>query len=249
MMQARAVPGRVDQVQEMRTSFLEGLGCQFVSDSLLHRGAGNPYLLLDGDDEVGYGVVLNRYDPGHIHEFYLNRDYDLHYAEALAQSSGATHVRAQTNMPLMLQVACDLTSSLEVEYVLFEDHEQSPLQAPMEGIRFAEVFDVEPNHPDSRYFSLVVNDQVAVKGGYLGHYNPPYVDVYMDLQQEMRGKGLGSYFVQEVRRQALQRGKKPAARCGIDNLASRRTLMRGGFRPCGHLVFGPMRSLPPLRSV
>jgi RimJ/RimL family protein N-acetyltransferase len=33
----------------------------------------------------------------------------------------------------------------------------------------------------------------------------------------------------------------PAARCNVANLASRRTLQRAGFVPCGALIVGDLR--------
>jgi hypothetical protein len=44
--------------------------------------------------------------------------------------------------------------------------------------------------------------------------------------------------VQEVKRICYEAGKKPAARTGEDNIASRRTLEKAGFVVCGRLLVG-----------
>jgi hypothetical protein len=36
-------------------------------------------------------------------------------------------------------------------------------------------------------------------------------------------------------------GSIPSARCNVDNLASRRTLQKAGFVPCGVLIAGDLR--------
>lgn len=80
-----------------------------------------------------------------------------------------------------------------------------------------------------------------VRGGYLCHYNPPYADVHMEVEEAWRQRGIGAWFVQEVRRAALAAGKVPAARCDVTNLLSRRTLERGGLVCCGEIVEGSLR--------
>src|SRR5258708_32365740 len=51
---------------------------------------------------------------------------------------------------------------------------------------------------------LQVDGRPAGKGGILFHYNPPYGDVYMDIEQSFRGRGFGPYLVQEVKRPAYE---------------------------------------------
>jgi GNAT superfamily N-acetyltransferase len=60
----------------------------------------------------------------------------------------------------------------------------------------------------------------------------------MEVEETSRRKGYGSYLIQEIKRVCYAAGKKPAARCGPENIASRRTLEKAGFRVCGHLLVG-----------
>lgn len=73
-------------------------------------------------------------------------------------------------------------------------------------------------------------------GGLLFHYNPPFADIYMEVEEAHRRRGFGSYLVQELRRIAYEIGHVPAARCDVGNIASRRTLQRSGLLPCGHIL-------------
>jgi GNAT superfamily N-acetyltransferase len=79
---------------------------------------------------------------------------------------------------------------------------------------------------------------IAAAGGILFHYNRPYGDIYMKVAEPFRMRGLGTYLVQELKRTCYEGGSTPAARCNPKNLASRKTLQRAGFVPCGHILKG-----------
>jgi GNAT superfamily N-acetyltransferase len=70
----------------------------------------------------------------------------------------------------------------------------------------------------------------------LCHYNPPYGDIFMEVDERFRNRGFGSYLVQEVKRVCYESGKRPAARCDVTNEASRRTLQKAGLLPCARIV-------------
>jgi len=65
-------------------------------------------------------------------------------------------------------------------------------------------------------------------------------NIYLKIVDPFRGKGFGAYLVQELKRACRAGGSVPAARCNIGNLASRRTLQKAGFVPCGNLVAGDL---------
>ena len=83
-----------------------------------------------------------------------------------------------------------------------------------------------------------VERKVAGAGGVLFHYNRPYGDIYMKVAEPFRRRGLGSYLVQEMKRICYEQGNVPAARCNPGNIASRKTLQKAGFVPCGHILSG-----------
>jgi GNAT superfamily N-acetyltransferase len=84
---------------------------------------------------------------------------------------------------------------------------------------------------------------VAGAGGVLFHYNRPYGDIYMKVAEAYRNRGFGAYLVQEMKRVCYERGNVPAARCNPRNIASRRTLQKAGFVPCGHILVGALKRL------
>jgi GNAT superfamily N-acetyltransferase len=78
--------------------------------------------------------------------------------------------------------------------------------------------------------------RILATGGFLTHYNPPYADVFMEVNEVARGKGVGAYLVQELKRACYEAGYLPASRCNVNNTASRRTLQRAGFAVCGQIL-------------
>jgi hypothetical protein len=70
---------------------------------------------------------------------------------------------------------------------------------------------------------LEFDGNVVAQGGILFHYNRSYGDIYMEVAGPFRRRGLGSYFVQELKRAAYDLGSVPCARCNTTNIPSRRT--------------------------
>jgi len=96
---------------------------------------------------------------------------------------------------------------------------------------------VHEHEPIGEWMIEVAGEAVAT-GGALHRYNPPYADIYMEVAEAHRRRGYGSYLVQEIRRVCYETGKRPAARCGASNVASRATLQKAGFLPCARLLVG-----------
>ena len=78
-------------------------------------------------------------------------------------------------------------------------------------------------------------------GGFLTHYNPPFADLFMEVEQSHRRKGAGGYLVQELTKECYLGGRVPAARCNLENQPSRATLTKAGFRDCGFMLVGASR--------
>jgi len=160
---------------------------------------------------------------------------------ALVEASGATHLEAQTNIPAMDDLLAEVATGIHVEHVLFQDGPATHLEVPDARIRPRTTGDVAP---DGEWIVDVGWRPVAA-GGILRHYNPPFADLFLEVIPEMRGRGLGSFFVQELRRICHAEGLTPAARCAPDNVASRRALVRGGLVECGELRVGKLTPLSP----
>ena len=85
---------------------------------------------------------------------------------------------------------------------------------------------------------LRLGEEKVGGGGILFHYNEPYGDIYMDVAEPFRRRGLGAYLVQELKRETYRLGSIPAARCSPDNVGSRKTLQKAGFVPYAHILNG-----------
>jgi GNAT superfamily N-acetyltransferase len=74
--------------------------------------------------------------------------------------------------------------------------------------------------------------------GFLLHYNKPFADLWMEVREDHRRQGLGSFVLQEVKKECYLAGRVPAARCNMKNPGSRGTLIRAGMRVCGFVLIG-----------
>ena len=94
--------------------------------------------------------------------------------------------------------------------------------------------------PEGDWMLLEVSGEVAATGGILYHYNRPYGDIWMEVAEPFRGRGFGTYLVQELKRICREGGSVPCARCNTGNVASRKTLQKAGFVPCAHMLCGKL---------
>ncbi len=221
------------ELQSLQQLYRQEMSCQLIYDSHLARGLTDGYLATLDGHVAAYGAVTNRYDKGRLVEFYTLpqvRALALDFYREILAASAATHIAAQTNCPLPLLMLYDFAMSIRPENVLFQDAFTSSLTCPAGN--FQKVASAQDE------WGIAVNDEVVASGGFLCHYNPPYGDIFMNVVEPKRRKGFGSFLVQELKRVCYEAGKKPAARCNADNLASRKTLEKAGLLPCGRLLVG-----------
>jgi GNAT superfamily N-acetyltransferase len=64
----------------------------------------------------------------------------------------------------------------------------------------------------------------------------------MEVDEQFRRRGYGSYLIQELKRASYEAGLVPAARCNAANPASRATLQKAGLLPCARLLSGVLAS-------
>lgn len=206
-----------------------------VRDSILGRGLANGWLLEADSLPIGYGGVWNAHYPGRLMEFWLepfHRDRADGCYRELIRASGADAVEAQTNIPWMVEPLRALRCEVREEHILFEEGVETDLTLP--GAEFRERRERDAG-PDGD-FVVELGGRIVGAGGFLCHYNAPFVDLYMAVSEESRGVGVGSWLIQELRGVVRGAGLVPAARCDVDNEASRRTLLKGGLRECGRIV-------------
>jgi GNAT superfamily N-acetyltransferase len=225
------------------------MNCQIVHDSI-HRRAGwtTTYLLAMGGVEAGFGSIAIAgpwTDKPTIFEFFVRpehrgRAFDLF--EALLTASGARFMEIQSSDLLLSVMLHTYARDIQAEAIVFQDRLTTTLPAmgavlhcgmPEKAIR--RCIDERQGGPEWR---LELNGETAATGGILFHYNRPYGDIYMDVAEPFRGRGFGSYLVQELKRLAYELGSIPAARCNPGNIASRKTLQKAGFVPCANILNG-----------
>ncbi len=235
-----------NEVEGLRDLYRQEANCQIISDAILSRGRADPYLILVDGRVGGYGGVRNTdASKGRLMEFYALPDLRAGalpmFRELLAVSQ-ATHIEAQTNIPLLLLMLLDCARNIISDAILFEDARTTRLACP-EGILRRVGAEDAPHifphrHEPVGDWMIEAGGTAVATGGAYFHYNPPYGDIFMEVAEPHRGRGHGSYLVQEVKRVCYEMGKKPAARCNVSNVASRRTLQKAGFLPCARLLVG-----------
>jgi hypothetical protein len=60
----------------------------------------------------------------------------------------------------------------------------------------------------------------------------------MEVREDCRRQGLGSFLLQEVKRECYLAGRVPAARSSIVNIGSHAALCRAGLRVSGFMLTG-----------
>jgi GNAT superfamily N-acetyltransferase len=239
----------IEDIAAWRDLYRQEMNCQIVHDSLhTRKGWTQSYLFISGGAIAGYGSVVAGgpwKDIPTIFEFYVlpsSRRHVFDFFNALLKASNATMIEAQTNDALLSVMLLTFAQDAASESILFHDRLLTLLSP--EGAIFrralpddaARVF-IHECEPEGDWV-VEVGGEIAATGGVLFHYNRPYGDIYMEVAEPFRRRGLGSYLVQELKRVCYEQGSVPAARCDPKNIASRQTLQKAGFVPCGLILKG-----------
>jgi GNAT superfamily N-acetyltransferase len=245
MMKIEVSRVEVGEIVPLRELYRHEMACQIVHDSFLQRGSSDPYLIRVGDRIAGYGLVANKHCPDIVNEFYTFPAYRaaaLPLFRQLLEVSRATRIRAQTNDRLLMLMLHDCATAISSEAILFEDALTTHLTCPAGTFRKVTEADKESlfehKHEPVGDWMIERDGAAVATGGALFHYNPPYGDIFMEVDESRRRSGFGSYLVQELKRICYETGKVPAARCHVSNVASRGTLQKAGLLPCGRILLG-----------
>jgi GNAT superfamily N-acetyltransferase len=237
------------EIERMRDIYRHEMNCQIMFDSIHARpGWTQEYSITDGKGKVGYGSVAVAgpwKEKPTVYEFFVlpqhrGRIFDAFIA--LLQSCGATEVETQSNAGLLTVMLHTFAPAVTSEAILFHDRLTTAHAPPGATFRRATPEDAEPMaqqqlDPQARWL-VTVEGVVAGAGDILFHYNRPYGDIFMAVGEPFRRRGIGTYLVQELKCVCYEGGSVPAARCNPKNIASRQTLQRAGFVPCGHILKG-----------
>ena len=235
------------EILGFRESYRREMNCQIVHDSI-HRRTGwtLTYCLEWQGVPSGFGSVAIGgpwKDNPTLFEFYVVpeqrvRVFDLF--EALLVTSNSRFLEIQSNEPLLDVMLHAYAHEIVSQKIVFQDGATTTIESGGAFLRQVTSSEETRNHIEHRQggpeWLLELNGNVVGKGGILFHYNVPYGDIYMEIDESFRRKGFGSYLVQELKRVAYEIGAVPCARCDTKNVASRRTLQRAGFVPFAHML-------------
>jgi GNAT superfamily N-acetyltransferase len=249
-MNVSVTPTSLDRIRLWRDMHRFEMNCQVVHDSIHDRPGWTQEFLLSVDDTpVGYGSLAiggpwkDTPTLYHVYVVPTHRQRLLDLCRRLVEVSEAVQITVQSNDPLATVMLHAFVTQATSNAILFHDRHLtalSPAGAIYRDATAAEAPDVPPQ--DLKYRGVVeVGGQVAATGGVMFHYNRPFGDIYMEVNEPFRRRGCGSFIVQELKRICYENGHIPAARCNPDNIASQRTLQKAGFVPCGHILTGAVR--------
>lgn len=237
------------EILPLRIRFREEMNCQIIHDSI-HRREGwtSSYLLEWSGTAAGFGSIAIGgpwKDKPTIFEFYLlpqHRARAFAFFEALLASSAARFFEVQSNELLTTALTLTYARDVATEKIVFQDQLTTELVvrgALLKSVKSEQEIQlcIERRQGGGEWL-LDLDGTIVAKGGILFHYNRPYGDIYMDVGEKFRRRGLGSYLVQELKRECYKLGAIPCARCSPTNVASRKTLQRAGFVPVAHILIG-----------
>jgi GNAT superfamily N-acetyltransferase len=244
-MEIQVTKTSLDEIRELRVQFLAEGDFQFTYDKCHLYNWADEYVFLLNGRKVGYGSVWGQNDRiarDSIFEFYVIPPYRRFmnpFFQAFQTACGAAIIECQSNDHLLTNMLYEYAQGIYAEAILFKDHCTTSLYIPDTTLYR------KPQKGDAGYdmggYCLLQHDEEVASGGFMLNYNMPYADIYMEVKPLHRQKGLGSYLVQELKKEIYLMGRVPAARCNIANQASKATLLKAGFITCGFRLTGSVR--------
>jgi RimJ/RimL family protein N-acetyltransferase len=237
-MKIEVVRTKLAEIQPLRDLFLAQARFQFICNKCHGAGWADTYLFTIDETRVGYGSVWGknkREDRDTIFEFFLLAPFRSHAGRIFTEFKrrpGIESVECQTNDHLLTAMMYEHARNIYAEAILFEDAFQTHF-----NIMDTVFLKNEPPGAEVEY-TLEQGGHRVAGGGYVWNYNFPYIDMYYEVEETHRQKGFGSLITQELKYEAYRLNRVPAARCNIDNKASKATLLKAGMRICGHRLVG-----------
>jgi GNAT superfamily N-acetyltransferase len=237
---------RLSKIQRLRALFLQELNAQVRYDAAHTRPGTAEYILRDGRVDIGYGSLKDSASGGGtLFEFYVVPPFRRHAREllhALIAHSKAEALECQTNDLFYTTLVRERHQEPTSDTILFAAGASNHLTSA-DGVfrarrRSDQVF--EHHAEPVGDFVIDVGGSVVATGGFLLHYNPPFADLFMEVRPDARRRGYGSFLIQGLIAECYLAGRVPAARTGTDNVASQRTLLKGGLRECARVLRGTL---------
>jgi GNAT superfamily N-acetyltransferase len=233
------------EILYLRNLFLQENNFQIRYNATHERGWADSYFILHNKEKIGYGC-LKEDSRDTVFEFYIIPSFRNVVRDAFQQFlhvSKAGFIECQSNDLLLSSLLYEFGQNIKSDTILFEEGISSDIKPGNVIFRKRSRGDVIFEHkaePVGDYV-LELNKEVVATGGFLLHYNMPFADLYMEVKEGCRRQGLGSLLIQQVKEQCYLSGRVPAARTGIDNIASKATLLRAGFKIAGYILLGEVK--------
>jgi len=242
-MQSKIIKTGLPEIAALRDLFLQEINCQFIYNKCHQFSWADTYQIVINEKLAGYGAVWgkdNRQDRDAIFEFYLLPRYRAHASEIFPLFSavcGALFVECQTNDPFLTAMLYEYCRDINAEAILFKEHFTTQLNIP--GVIFRKQAAGDNLEGDDGWV-LEKEGAIVATGGFVWNYNLPFIDMYYEVKPDWRKKGFGSFITQELKKEAYKMARVPAARCNINNRASKATLLKAGMQACGFIVTGSL---------
>ena len=132
-------------------------------------------------------------------------------------------------------MAFELAKNINTDAVLFETAYETAFK--IDGAQF--IKSKEPDEWDA--YSIQKDGEIVATGGFIWNYNFPYIDIYYEVKENFRKQGYGALIMQELKQEAYRLKRVPAARCNVNNQASKALLLKAGMRVCGYIIIGEVK--------
>ena len=241
----------LNEILQLRILFLQENNFQIRYNACHERGWSDSYVFIFNNEKIGYGSIKgkeNLIDRDAVFEFYLIssfRNLSSVVFEKFLHYSNACFIECQSNDLFLSSLLYKHGQNINSDVVLFEENFSSNIKINSALFRKRKNEDVIFEHTAEPVgdFIIEINNEVVATGGFLLHYNMPFADLYMEVEESHRKKGFGSFLIQELKQQCYLSGRVPAARTCVDNIASQATLKKAGLRIAGFMLLGQIKQI------
>jgi hypothetical protein len=196
-MKTEVIKVALHEVEQLRNLFLEESNFQFIYNKCHTYGWADTYRFRLDDSLVGYGAIWGqskRQDRDTVFEFYITppcRKFAGAFFKELAHISGAMFIECQSNDVLLSSMLYEYAQNINAEAILFIDDFQTHFT--MTNLIFEKKLTEDNSHPDDRAYILKQDDEIVATGGLMLNYNPPFADLYYEVNVQYRNRGVGSF--------------------------------------------------------
>ena len=234
------------EILPLRNFFLQENNFQIRYNAVHERNWSDAYLLKWDDITIGYGSVkgLEKLtDRDAIFEFYILPPFRKMVRPAftaLIEASRAKYIECQSNDLPLTHLLYEFSRNIYSDVILFQDHIVTEYKMPDLIFRRRKPDDQVTGIKTEDLGAYIIerNGEQIASGGFLLHYNFPFADLYMEVTEAHRRKGIGAFLIQELKKECYLSGRVPAARCNVQNPASRATMLKAGMEICGYMLTG-----------